>query len=379
MSFRLKLRHGFTAAILLSVFSFQNCSTPMEEDFATDLNSGAYKFNLPHAYEAKVDTIAHMSCSNIATNLPRRAYFTYRVGAYNSTSGGLTLSARFREATKFFSTRERAEALSQSGANANTRLNLAIRSQANMDAILKEGSLVVGEEIESLLPPLDSPEIAGPLAGLAPGAMMNYFPSSGSQRLMEASLRFYRAEASVKDSRNRLAAGASDSAALLTVGFSDSSDEGNQVLRKPMAGKGYRLQFSLPYGYSMGEARVIAGIAEERDLATNQNQAGMWDCSANYQFMVVRPEDKANGRVICNAYVDRSDNMNEEAALRALRRVLRVEDWYVDIKNHCVMPRGTGDYCYGNMEGQTVQYGTAYCGGTPGAVCPHFVSVCIRR
>jgi hypothetical protein len=379
---RLNLRHGVLVGIAAFLLLFQNCSRPEDpqESSLSSTQSGAagYISQLPSAYEAKLDTLAHMSCSNITENLPRRAYFTYRAGAYSNLSGGLTMTQAFRDATRFYNAKQRAEALQQSLANANTRLNMAIRSEANVDSIFKEGSLVVGEELESFLPPLDTAAVAGPLAGLAAGQMMNYFPGSGAQRLMEASLRFYKYENVVKDSRDRLGASDATTAAYLAMGFSSTSDEANQVLRRPLMGSGFKLSFGLPAGYSGGERRVI-GSVQERSLATNQPTGSTFDCLANYQFMIIRPEDKAANRVVCNAFVDKSDNTTEEAALRALRRVLRVEDWYVDVKNHCILPRGTGDYCYGDLQGRTIQYGVSTCANTPTTMCPHFVSICIRR
>lgn len=377
---RLKWRHGLLVGVAAGLLLFQNCSQPEDDQSSLSSNQGAtgYMAQLPPAYEAKVDTVSHMSCSNITENLPRRAYFTYRVGAYSNLSSGLTLSQAYRDATRFYNAQDRAEGLQQSTANSNTRLNLAIRSEANIDSIFKEGSLVAGEEIESFLPPLDTAAVAGPLAGLAPGQMMNYFPGPGSQRLMEASLRFYKFENVVKDTRDRLGASDSTTAAYLAMGFSSTSDEANQVLRRPLTGGGFKLNFNLPAGYTGGERRVI-GSVQERSLATGQPVGSTYDCLANYQFMVIRPEDKAAGRVVCNAFVDKSDNSSEEAALRALRRVLRVEDWYVDVKNHCILPRGTGDYCYGDVQGRTIQYGVAACANTTTTMCPHFVSICIRR
>ena len=67
--------------------------------------------------------------------------------------------------------------------------------------------------------------------------------------------------------------------------------------------------------------------------------------------MVIRPEDLAAGRVICNAQVDRPNGTTQQAALNAVRRVLRVEDWFVDLDHHCIIPKHTGDYCYGTHLG----------------------------
>lgn len=385
---RLNLRHVLAGVFvsLILIFTFQNCSAPQEITSASSSSTGSYNQNLPFAYDAKIDTIAHMSCSNVGLMLPKRSYFTYRVGAYNNTTGGLTLTPAFRTATRYYGVAERAQALSASPLNAGTRLNLALRSQGNLDRVIQEGSLVVGQEIEALLPQLDSPAIAGPLAGLVSGQKMNYFPGNQSQRLMEASLRFYEYENIVKETRDRLSGSDSTTSAVLAISFSSTALESDTVLRRPIAGSGFKLQFGLRPGYASDERRILNSVTET-DLASNGQVNSIWNCSFQgypYAFKVVRPEDKAKGLAVCNSYVDKWDTPAEEALLRAIRRVLRVEDWYVDLKNQCIMPRGTLDYCYGNLQGRTIQYyenayGSASCATSSTTLCPHFVSVCIRQ
>lgn len=333
-----------------------------------------------------------MSCSNIAVPVESRAYFTFRAGAYSSLTGGLTLTPEFRDATKYFSTTDRARAFSTSDANADTRYNLSIRATGNYQSPWISEELRVGEEIESFLPPLDSSDVAGPLAASNPGAMINYFPSGGSKRLIEASLRFFKYENVVKDTRNNLDSRQS----VLVAGFGASSDELNTTLRvppnsvaspgnaAPAYGRGYFLRFALPVGTNSGERRVLdpASGVEEVDISTSPpRQVGsLWDCSTSYQFEVVRPEDIENGRVTnCFTTADRSQNATQAAALAAIRRVLRVEDWYVDLANHCVVPKRTGDFCYGPLGGRVIDYGTTTCVNSTTRLCPHYVSVCIRR
>ena len=209
---------------------------------------------------------------------------------------------------------------------------------------------------------------------------------------MEGSLRYYHYENTMVDTRASL----DRRDALMVLGYSGTSDSQDTKLRVPAQnpnssvtlpsnrayGTGYFLRFSLPNGYTGGEARVISpnGGIEEMDLTANSYKASNWDCSAAYQFMVVRPEDKANGTVLCDATVDPNpSDPTSLAALIAIRRVLRVEDWFVDINRRCVMPKRTGDYCYGPMNGRVIQYGQITCTNSNSTMCPHFVSVCIKR
>lgn len=373
---------------------YQNCAqTP---DDASSFDSQSYTDTLPFAYDAKIDTIGYMSCSDMTnTSYEPRAYFTFRAGAYNSTTGGLGMTSDFRTQTQYYTNTDRGQALASSSLNANTLLSLSVRSTSNMQSPLypADGTLSAGGNLDAFLPPLDSPDIAGPFASVNPGQYINYFPGPGSQRLMEASLRFLKSENDAQQNRNYF----NGAAALLVAGYSGSADVLDTTLRVPAPatpttpvnnrlayGTGYRLNFALPVGYSSGQLRVLstAGI-QEVDLTTGNAKSATWDCGSNYEFMVVRPEDKAAGRVICNAGVDRYLNSTQQQALNVIRRVLRVEDWYVDLDNHCVMPKGTGgDYCYGTTLGnKVIQYGVASCyeDATSATKCPHFVSVCVRQ
>ncbi len=385
---RLQMRRILAVGSLGLLLMFQNCSTPLEDSSQSSV--AAFKSSLPFAYESKLDTIAYMSCSEIKETVERRAYFTFRAGAYNNSSGGIRLSKSFRDATKYYSGADRAGVLSQSAANSNTRLNLTLRQSRNLQQPWTSEELRESEEIESFLPALDSQEIAGPLAAAkvnetsGEAVMMNYFPGPHAKRLIEASLRFYKFENVAKDTRAIL----DNRDALLVAGYSNSDEVLDISLKAPEAGSskkvygtGYQLRFSLPTTYVSGERRVISpsGGVTEVDLTTGSNVSANWDCSTNYQFMIIRPEDVAASKVVCNATVDRYTNTNQQKALAALRRVLRVEDWFIDVANHCVMPKRTGDYCYGDLDGRSVQYGVSSCANSATTSCPHFVNVCIRQ
>ncbi len=382
----LKLRHGLMVVTVASLLIFQNCAQPPEENFTATAQS--FQSKLPLAVSATLDTIAHMSCSEIKDAVEPRAYFTFRAGAYVPNMSGMELTKEFRDATKFYSTTQRARAFASSEVNGNTLFNLSIRAAADYQSPWISEELRVGEEIEAFLPPLDSDVISGPLAGLPLGKMINYFPGPHPKRLIEASLRFYKFENVVKDTRNNL----SSRTSLLVAGYSGSSDELDTTLRSPpdaaaspggahpIYGRGYFLSFRLPQGYTSGETRALASV-EEVDLQTSfpTQINATWDCNSDYQFVIVRPEDVWAGRVICNPTVDRYNDTNQQQMLSAIRRVLRVEDWFVDLNNRCVMPKRTGDYCYGELNNRTIQYGSATCVNNTSFMCPHFVSVCIRR
>jgi|GEM_PF-1479362 len=408
MSQGLKMRHVLIVSCIGLILTFQNCSQASVDG---ENEEQSFESQLPFAYSATIDTIAYMSCSGMSENPPdKRAYFTIRAGAYGtcnptdtvcqqnpfaSSLAGLSMSKDFRDATQYYDKKQKAHLFSLSDKNSNTLLSLSIRSTSNYQTPWKEGNLVAGEELDAMLPALDTAAVAGPLGFSSAGQMLNYFPGSHSQRLMEGSLRYYNYENTSKLTRDTLI----NREALLVMGYTTTADLTDVGLRLPdqpetgtqyptnrAYGTGFYLAFELPTGPSgvrmtAGEQRALSTSAgvNEIDLVTGQPNTASWDCAYNYQFMVVRPEDKAAGKVACDATVDRYSNATEQAALNAIRRVLRVEDWFVDVARKCIMPKRTGDYCYGAVQGRTIMYGQSSCINDSTRMCPHIVSVCIRR
>lgn len=385
----LKTRHVLAVAGISIFLSFQNCAQPPDAS-ESSASSSSFEDGLPLAYDFKLDTISHMSCSQMGAgenSVEPRAYYTFRAGAYNNATGGLSITSAFREATRFYSPAARAAALANSSINGNTGFHLALRVSNDLQRVFQVDEFRAGQEQESFLGNLNAPEVAGPLSALQPGLYMNYFPGTQSKRLIEASVRHLAYDNLVKEARDKLQNGE----LMLVAALGDSTDVMSTSLRAPSDstgnkayGSGFRLQFSLPVGDNGGERRVLApsGGVTEIDLQTGQTVSANWNCSTSFQFKIVRPEDVAAGRVTCFAGVDRFTSSAQQAALNAVRRVLRVEDWYVDLVNRCVMPKGGtagGDLCYGTLGGRTIQYGVTNCSNTTTTQCPHMVSVCIRN
>lgn len=390
MSPGFKLKPAAIAACVCLLLAFQNCSQAPED---SSMNS-TLEMLTPFAYSAQPDTISHMSCSGLSDSGPdRNAYFSFRVGAYNPATGGLTVTQKFRDDMKYYSVDQRARIFGISNKNSNTNLSLSIRSAANYQQIWKEGETRAGEELDAMLPSLDSAQIAGPLAASQVGQWINYFPGSGAKRLMEGSLRYYHFENTMKDTRAAL----DRREAILTLGYSDTSDSMDTKLRTAedipndsvtlptnrAYGTGYFLRFALPFNYSSGEYRVISpnGGIEELDLETGALKLSNWDCNVA-QFQIIRPEDYGAGLVAMTPGPDPSPSVltpGQANALTAIRRVLRVEDWFVDIATARVMPKRTGDYCYGPLNGRFITYPSGSCLNSNTTMCPHFVSVCVKR
>lgn len=393
MPSRLKMRHVFFATGMFVLMAYQNCAQAPEDSSLSSASS--YQSKLPFAYQAQLDTIAYMSCSDVQAAVDTRAYFTIRAGAYKSTNG-LSVSDEYLEATKYYTTTDRAKSLALSERNANMRLTLSIRDSSNLQQVWTEngGDPVLGKDKESFVSQLDSDEIAGPLAALGSGSTFrNYFPGASEKRLLEASVRFYKYDNITTQTRNNL----SSNSAILVAGFTNSGDESDAKLSAPsdfdsdtgytsktrVYGVGYRVGFTLPLNVISGQNRVLANSVSEINLANNSSTGPGWTCPSEFQFKIVRPEDKIAGRVVCNTGVDRATSA-QQARLDAIRRVLRVEDWYVDVANNCVVPRSGGDYCYGaafaqNSGTKFISYNATSCVDSATTTCPHYVSVCVRN
>lgn len=399
MPSRLSMRHAVFTAVIGILLTYQNCAQ-VASDSASSSSTSSYQQSLPFAYKTTIDTVSFMSCLDIQDPVEMRAYFTIRAGAYGNGSrkadgslnppSGIALTDAFRSATSYYTNTDRARAFSQSDKNSGTRLMLSIRDRSNYQSHWATTQTLPQYEVDSFLPQLDSSEISGPLAsstaatGSTPAQTYNYFPGANDQRLVEASLRFYKSKGDLDATRATL-----EGNGILVAGYSVSPDELNMGLRgdkdasaTSIYGSGFLLSFSLGQNlaggsFSSGERRVLASV-QEKDLATaTMANATTWDCSSTYRFMIVRPEDAAGK---CIPTVDRFSNTTQQAALEAVRRVLRVEDWFVDLTNHCVVPKRTGDYCYGkNLGTRVIQYAATSCIDDATHACPHYVSVCIRR
>ena len=121
-----------------------------------------------------------------------------------------------------------------------------------------------------------------------------------------------------------------------------------------------------------------------------------WQCPETMAFMIVLPEDAeyqgASSSIITRCET-KPDPINPSSELTRLRQSLYQEDWWIDMRNRCVVPKSTSNVvpgsCYGKDESQTT-YPINYddfqngCGfdhigqGNNLGLCPHFVSVCIR-
>lgn len=395
---KLTLGAGLLAIVAAVILLFQNCADPL--DLASE-DALSYNNQLPFAFEATVDTLSYMSCSNVPASYESRALFTFRAGAFTSEAG-LRLSSAFHAQTGNFSVAQRAQALSESARNRQSILQMAIRPKMQYQSILTASGSNVreGKDYYSLLGELDSPEIAEALSALAVGDWINYFAGvlGLDNRSVEGSLYFLDSETIANSVRTQL-----NDSGVLTFTYAPGTT-GEYAARGPSSGSetavygaGFELGFRLPPGRSSGVRRAlddndIREISLETNSPSGVNMAA-WSCPNDLALKIVRVQDLAS--VTCNREPDSITALSDpNSRLSIIRRILPVEDWYVDTTNNCIVSKHEDDMkCYGSATDVTVVYSTGSACDNGKAdldgdgsldvtdntkVCAHYVSVCTR-
>lgn len=386
------VQYGKTIAILIFAFSlipiFQNCGAPVSEKE----EAGFQDF----AYSSKADTLGYMSCSNVRSPNPS-AYFTFRLGAYKD--GGLRLKDEFHNATAKMTTNKKVRFLTAGKKNRDIQMQLAIRRKSDMVAFASETQGKEGEDYAFVLPPVNNEGLAEKLVTMPKGERIRSLSGSlDSINKFEGSLNFLDSEVLEESVRTELRRGAYLALTynplqegLGAGGFGSGTGDKTLALspgdfkEEPAA-----LDFNVAYGIGLGitfqqgnfasghPARVMSSISQV-DLETKEadpSNDARWICPSNLRFKIVRPEDvgvSINGQklVNCNRVLD---PQTPSPDLERVRRVLRIEDWYVDMNNRCIIPKDQSTSCYG--EDTEIEYQSKGCGGT--AACTHFFSLCYQ-
>jgi len=376
---------GLATVLAFAVlFLFQNCSDsgPEKKDESSLGDTS------PFPFDTTIDTLSYMSCSGTGTNADPRAYYTFRVGAYQN-GNGIGLNQNFMTAITGAS--QRVDIIQSSSSNAGSSLQLAIRALTNYQTVLgRSGGPVAGEHFYNFMDVLSSPVIADRLGRITDSSYkMNYFGgvSGLSGKLVEGSLRFFDGEGQAASVRNYLA---NEMALTMTYTLPGADP---YIARAPdmadpkkVYGKSYRVNFKLWGSQANGINRLLNSVVE-RDLTTG-GILGTWNCGVYDAYVIVRAQDAP---AYCSAAPDPRSFPNtvqgqtDRARLERIRRVLRVEDWWVDLARGCVVPKnsptGGGGACYGT------QTTILYTAGAPGSgvttcdvnSCPHYVSVCTKN
>lgn len=377
------------------------------------VNSTASSDNLPFAFDVAPDQIAYMSCSDTGNSVNKRAFFSFRVGAYSPLTSGLKFSEAFRalhpdaaqNPTRMINT------AIDSPTSAYAQLQLSVRERKDYQSVLFDTSSaapVDGESFASMLPSLDNEIVLYDLASALEGTRVQYFPllEGLDNRLLEGTLAFMSTEAVAAQLRTKFL-----NDAFLTLTYTDSREPGAYTARGPSEENktsAYGVGFGLGFGDgfvpttvnmagspSVGNVQFISSggqnrvfwIDREVDLLTGKSRGTDWECSTKYQFMIVRAGDEGTAAAPnCRKLYDDVDAETVRGDVyRVVRNVLPSSDWWIDWANRCAIPKTGGCYAERNPKpvinyGKTKDPAGMACGpGHANGECPHFVSICVRR
>jgi hypothetical protein len=390
------------------MLAFQNCTVPMTP---ADRSSTAEADKLDFAYDAKINQIAYMTCSNLAGDkYDKSAYFSIRAGAYDNNrilglvadNGGLRLTDAFFADLARKQPEKQISLLSLSKANTATVMQLAVRPTSNYQGILTStGAARPDFDYQNLLDVLGTTGMSKELVGLPDSTRLRYIRNELMGGRMEASLMFGSNAEGVATLRN----GLSSVENLLALTFSERSASSavDYAARSPahviegsaanpartVYGRGYELGFETVGAGALNgthyQTAVLASVTE-RNLENPSDRQGSWECPQRLRFKIVREEDILDPDSVCRKQPDPVESaMSPE--LKVARNSLRYEDWWIDMDNRCIISKKTAsEGCYGNKA--YIQYNPSIrCNQSPSTnngvetnkLCASYASICIRR
>ncbi|MEK7355174.1 MAG: hypothetical protein AAB250_01905, partial [Bdellovibrionota bacterium] len=350
---------------------------------------------LPFAYDAKIDQIAHLSCSDLKqdSNLgfSQSAYFTIRAGAYRS--GGLQLNDAFYSSVGRKPIEKQAEVLSMSPANTQTVLQLSMRSRSGYQTLnTRTGTVVMGQDYTNMLAPLGESGLSNTLVNLPQGSYVRHARSgrAGGYRF-EGDLIYTDNYTLWNDFKTKM-----NSTFLLAMTFTQggTGNDKDYSARAPadfefsttprdrsVYGMGYELGFAVPAGRSTNYPYAVLQNVGEKSLE-NRAASGTWTCNSSLQLRVVRAEDAGSALANCRKMVDPTNlTAAEKFRLEIIRNSFRVEDWYVDLTNNCIIPKRADPGCYGAAT--QISYPVADACTVTGEAgkghCLAYASICYRN
>ncbi|MES2965733.1 MAG: hypothetical protein V4760_17760 [Bdellovibrionota bacterium] len=384
------VRAGFLIAAALLL---QNCTQPVPYEGPSELEKLAE--DLPFSYDAKIDQIAHLSCSDVKQDNSagglQSPYFTMRAGAYRN--GGLQLNDAFYASVGRKPIDKQSEILSMSPQNAQTVLQLSMRSRSGYQTLYtRTGTVLQGQDYSNMLAPLGDPGLSNQLVNLPQDSMIRYVRSgrAGGYRF-EGDLVFTDNYTLWNDFKTKM-----NSTFLLAMTYTHGgtgndkeysarapADFGTATQPRDRAvyGVGYELGFSVPAGRSTNYPYAVLQNVAEKNLETRTG-SGTWNCSSSLQLRVVRAEDAGSGLSNCRKMVDPTNLTGaEKFRLEIIRNSFRVEDWYVDLTNSCIIPKRP-ESCYGATTTQVAYPLNDACtvtGETGKGHCLAYASICYRN
>ena len=350
-------------------------------------------------YEVSLDQLAYMSCSEQEDVPNDGTFFTFRLGAFDSQ--GLRISQAYRDHITKVSQKDVPFVLSQAQASANTQLQMAIRTQDNLQLMYLDNSHgesgLDGHDYSNFFPLMGHADLNEILWFMQPRDYLRSFldgPLSREYRF-EGELLFMKSQLMENDLRSFFSRQRGIIAAtFVEQGTTQPLGPGSLVELQRLAESGFgggRLLLS-DSGLNGGEARGVSGRPwneASKDLTANvfgaairprfkqplhnggspgsdmpprilssvtdvtidfrlQAQAQRpWVCPEIMSFMVVLPEhatyeeeaEDGSGPVTTTRCGMEPDPVNPSLALRIIRQSLYAEDFYVDMIRGCVVPK----------------------------------------
>lgn len=369
------------------------CTSPV--DPSTDDVVTAQGKLLPFSYDTSLDQFTHMSCSNMpmstASAFNTSAYFTYRMGAYNQ--GGVTLNDAFYTTLRKYTLARQSEILAASPANTGTVLQLAMRGRLNYQNLYaKSGATAVAnQDYYNMLTPLGTSDVSQAFVNNPAGGRIKHIRNgSPGGYLMEGSLYFTDSASLTQATRDFLQGRGTAGVMTLTYsngGATTARSQANTVTgstvvnSRSVFGRGYLPVFSQPAVnglYTGYPQNVVTSMSEmSLDSTTALSTNPVWSCPTSMQLRIVRAADVGLSGANC---VRKSDPNPLPSDLAILRNTLKVEDWYIDLADRCMIPKRSGMDCYGTVTGIKYTMGdTCATDPTTGfSNCVQYASTCYR-
>lgn len=376
-----KILSGLSIVAVLSILLlYQNCAD--NPGAVTEASEEAVN---TFAYSAKIDTLAYMSCANMNEADPS-AYFTFRMGAY--AAGGLSLNSDFLAQARALSPTlsNLPQLVTSNELNRDLRLQCSLRRESDMVVFATQQTPQENRDFQNFFPVLSDTAVINRLTATTTSSV-RAVPSDLTDGRFECSMGFHSApEATAAGIRSEMRQTAllaltfhpgEASDATVALGPGDFTEQPTNGTLNTAYGTGLEVSFKQGATGVGNAPRVLASVREV-DLLTKNEVTANWQCPAELILRIVRPLDADALTGTGEPYVN-CDRVTDPPVLSAdmekIRRVLRVEDWYVDFANKCAIPKpGVIGSCYG--PDTDIEYANLACGG--GKVCSHFISVCLR-
>tara|TARA_B100000749_G_scaffold122825_1_gene93993 strand:+ start:248612 stop:249772 length:1161 start_codon:yes stop_codon:yes gene_type:complete len=376
----LKHRAGLAGVIALSIgLLFQNCAPPVAEE---DLSTASVD-TTPFAFDIKMDTIAHMSCTQA-----NDAVFTLKTGAYLGGSG-IRLSSAFLDYIGGDRPTHVLEKLQASTNNAIAQPQAAVRNATGSNPYLQ--LLAVGSANSyEILGPLGADEYAAALAQ-SQDTYIRHFESVPAlfDRNIEFQMHSMGDLGAMIGLRTHFEQGG-----VLTVSFVDYQNTATPPLAPDAEdagfsayGRAYQLGFDSDSNFPDTQRRRLVSVTSKSMIDLSTIEGEDFGCIS---YRIIRKADWEENPELCPVGTDPEPSDSGITQHEFVRRVLDPSSthWYIHTRDsataatnypNCIVPKAAVDTCYGTGT-QTIEYGgVTACDDTDADSsnnCPHYLSIC---